>query len=144
MDTVLTSLSVDSSFFYQFFISAIFFIVAKFLFFEKLKSILLMREEKTSKLDGNADRIMQNAAQKAEKFRAELDATYVKAKQLVQDKNAQKLKEAAEMIQRAETLAEDQLKKNSLALAKELDSLQKSIDLEVDSLSAQLVNRITN
>jgi F-type H+-transporting ATPase subunit b len=147
MDTILnifTSLGADKTFFHQLALVIIFYFALKMSLFSKLQEVLDLRENKTTKLDGNANKKFAEAEELSLKYKSELDkanqeAFSVISKQRNESQNIQKTKvKEVEAKLNAEV---DEKRKEFMA---ELEVHKTNILKEADSLSGELVNKITN
>lgn len=147
MDTFLNifkSLGADVTFFYQLVLVLVFYFVLKYSLFGKLQEVLDLRENKTTKLEGNANKKFAEAEELAQKYKAELAKANQEAYSLLSDKKA-----AAESAQKAKLKeVENQLNIQVEAKRKEfmaeLEVHKENVLKEADSLSGDLVNKLTN
>jgi F0F1-type ATP synthase membrane subunit b/b' len=142
MDTILESLAIDGSFFSQLVICIAFFFIAHHLFFDKLKFILLSREEKTTKLEAKAEVNFQDATEKTQKYQTEIDEAYKSARTKFLEKQSQANKEAGQIISQAEGEAENFLKTKRADAEQEVGQLRTKVLEEVEQLSNNLVEKV--
>jgi F-type H+-transporting ATPase subunit b len=146
MDMILTifkSLGVDQTVFIQFCtLIAIFFLVSNLLF-SKLQEVLVLREDKTTKLEGNAHTIYKQADELAEQYKARLE----KSHQDSHHSNQKKKSEIANLHKEKIKMAEDQFSKEyeekRAVILTEVAAQKATLMSKVDELSGNLVSKLT-
>lgn len=139
---IFTQLGVDSSLVPQFLIILMSFVIAHFLFLGKLQNVLETREEKTVKLESNADETIE----KVHRMQAEY-------KSKIEEANRSALKYSTEKKQRVSQKYSDHYKQTEKEINAYVDQSRNDFTNEVagnkdkylaeaDSLAQSLVNKI--
>lgn len=139
---IFTQLGVDSSLVPQFLIILMSFVIAHFLFLGKLQNVLETREEKTVKLESNADETIE----KVHRMQAEY-------KSKIEEANRSALKFSTEKKQRVSQKYSDHYKQTEKEINAYVDQSRNDFTNEVagnkdkylaeaDSLAQSLVNKI--
>ncbi len=139
---IFTQLGVDNSLVPQFVIILVSFVLAHFLFLEKLQSVLEIREEKTVKLESSADETVEKVQRMQIDYKAKID-----------DANRTALKTATEKKQKITQKYTDQYKATEKEVntfvdqsrnefTKEIAGTKEAYLSEADALSKSLVQKI--
>lgn len=139
---VFTQLGVDSSLVPQFVIILVVFVIAQFLFLGKLQDVIETREEKTVKLENNADDTIEKVQRMQSEYKAKLDSV-----------NSTSLKEASEKKQKITQKYTELYKETEKEVNTFVDQSRKEFENEVagnkdkylaeaDTLAQSLVQKI--
>ena len=99
---IFTQLGVDSTIFAQFAIFTVLFFVLKYVWFNKLLSVIELRENSTTKRDSNANEKFNEAGKLAQKYDDEIQDTYAETFKNVNSKKEALLKEEGIRIREVE------------------------------------------
>ncbi|PIK14312.1 hypothetical protein [Halobacteriovorax sp. JY17] len=147
MDTFLNifkSLGADITFFYQLALVIIFYFVLKYSLFGKLQEVLELRENKTTRLEGNANKKFAEAEELAQKYKAELNKANQEAYSLLSDKKNSALDAQKSKLKEVENQLNIQVETKRKEFMAELETHKANVLKEADSLSSDLVNKLTN
>ena len=86
---IFGQLGVDQTVFIQFIIAVIVFIGCKFFFLSKMRLILQTREELTTGLEEEAEKLAHKTQEASEKFKAQVESTYQKNQEKFNSKKAE-------------------------------------------------------
>jgi F0F1-type ATP synthase membrane subunit b/b' len=139
---VFTQLGVDSSLVPQFVIILVVFVIAQFLFLGKLQDVIETREEKTVKLESNADDTIEKVQRMQSEYKAQIDSA-----------NSTSLKEASEKKQKITQKYTELYKETEKEVNAYVDQSRKEFENEVagnkdkylaeaDTLAQSLVQKI--
>ena len=139
---IFTQLGVDDSLVPQFVIILVSFVIAHFLFLEKLQSVLEVREEKTVKLESSADETIEKVQRMQINYKAKIE-----------DANRSALKTANEKKQKITQKYNDQYKQTEKEVNTFVDQSRNDFTEEIkgnrdkylaeaESLSKSLVHKI--
>ncbi|CBW28182.1 putative ATP synthase subunit B' [Halobacteriovorax marinus SJ] len=147
MDTILNifkSLGADITFFYQLALVLVFYFVLKYTLFGKLQEVLDLRESKTTKLEGNANKKFAEAEELAQKYKAELDRANHDAYSLLSEKRNAAIDAQKSKLKEVENQLNIQVDEKRKEFMAELEVHKANVLKEADSLSGDLVNKLTN
>lgn len=147
MDTILNifkSLGADETFFYQLALVIIFYFALKMSLFSKLQEVLDLRENKTTKLDGNANKKFAEAEQLSLKYKSELEKANQEAYSIVSQKRNEALNQQKKKVKEVEARLNSEVEEKRKEFMAELEVHKTNILKEADSLSSELVNKLTN
>ena len=133
MDVVLgifDQLGADKSLIYQLVIFFVMFVLSKVLFFNHLQFVLENREEKTVKLEGNAEKQFQKISEMSASYKEKITAAHKQAKDQISNEKNQITKEL-------ESKYRDQEKEINLFVEKARIEANKEIDIKKDEVLAE-------
>lgn len=145
MDTflaVFTSLGVDSSLLIQIIIIAIAFFASKLLFLNQLQFILENREEKTVKLENNADENMNKVTKMMTDYKQKTDSAMKEAMKNFNDKKQAITKKMDDFFKTTEKEVNLQIESSREKIEKDISENQSKYLQEVDALSEDLIKKI--
>lgn len=146
MDTLINifkSLGVDQTVFIQFGIVVVLYFILTTLFFGKLQFVIETRDNKTTKREGNANKMFAEAEALAEKYKKTIDEAHseainqsTKKKNALTEKNKEQFKAKASQIEAAldEARARNQ---------EEIESRRQQVMSSADSLSKELLTKLS-
>ncbi|WP_372653558.1 hypothetical protein [Halobacteriovorax sp.] len=147
MDTFLNifkSLGADFTFFYQLALVLVFYFALKYSLFGKLQEVLELRENKTTKLEGNANKKFAEAEELAQKYKSELSKANQEAYTFLTDKKNNALDVQKSKLKEVENQLNIQVEAKRKEFMAELEVHKNNVLKEADSLSGDLVNKLTN
>jgi F-type H+-transporting ATPase subunit b len=147
MDTILNifkSLGADITFFYQLVLVIVFYFALKMSLFSKLQEVLDLRENKTTKLDGNANKKFAEAEELSLKYKSELDKANQEAFSIVSAKKEESLNTQKVKVKEIDGKLNAEIDEKRKVFMAELETHKTNILKEADSLSGDLVNKLTN
>jgi F0F1-type ATP synthase membrane subunit b/b' len=117
---IFTQLGVDSSLVPQFVIILVVFVIAHFLFLGKLQNVIETREEKTVKLESNADETIEKVQRMQNEYKIKIE-----------EANRAALKEASEKKQNITQKYTDQYKQTEKEVNTFVDQTRNEFTKEV-------------
>jgi len=141
---IFKSLGADVTFFYQLALVIIFYFTLKVSLFSKLQEVLDLRENKTTKLEGNANKKFAEAEELSQKYKSELDKVNHEAFGVIASKKNVVLDIQKAKIKDVEAKLNVQVDEKRKVFMTEVAEHKATILKEADSLSSDLVNKLTN
>jgi F-type H+-transporting ATPase subunit b len=145
MDAILNifkSLDIDQTFFVQFAIVSVLYLVMRSLLFGKLQEVLDLREEKTTKMEDGAAEKLNKAEKLAKEYKEKIDGAKGEAFKIVTSHKDSVISREATKIKEHETKLEAEADTKRSEFAKEIASKKEAIMQQADSLSQDLVTKI--
>ena len=139
---IFNQLGVDATIAYQFAIFVVLFALLKTLFFDKLQFVLELREAKTTKLDGAADKKFGEADKLAAEYDQKMKSVNAQAMNHVSEVKAKAISEQKAEIKKIEEQLEDQVESKRKEFIKEIDVQRAEILKNADQLSDGLVQKL--
>lgn len=139
---IFTQLGVDNSLVPQFVIILGVFIIAQFLFLGRLQEVLENREEKTVKLENNADETLEKVQRMQAEYKTQIDET---SRSVLKDSTEQKHKivqRYTEQYKQAEREVNAYVDQTRNEFSKEVGLNKEKYLAEAESLSQSLVQKI--
>lgn len=146
MDAVVAifqQLGADSSLIYQFAIFVVVFLVSKFGFFNHLQKVLVTREEKTVKLEGNAEAKFEEVNKLAEEYKARIQGANKEAREKFDKEKSGIEKEQEARYRKHEKEISEYIDSSRNEALKELESKKEAVMAEAGQLASNLVQKIT-
>lgn len=144
MDAILENLDLNKSFFHQLGIIICFFALAKYALFDKLKLVLELRDSKTNKLSNSAEDDFNKATTLGEKYKSLIDGAYDKAQESLTNNKKKLAEEEAAAVSKAEQEAGEFLNEKRQQYTAEIEGKRAEVMAEANSLTKELVSKITN
>lgn len=119
------------------------FLISKFIFFNKLQFVIENREEKTTKLEMNADETFEKANKLAEKYKQKVEGAHLKAQQLFNEKRSEIHSRERDTLKKTETEVNSYIETSKLQVKKDIDSKRNEILAESNHLAGMLVDKLT-
>lgn len=141
---IFTQLGVDSTIFAQFAIFTVLFFVLKYVWFNKLLSVIELRENSTTKRDSNANEKFNEADKLAQKYDDEIQDTYAETFKNVNSKKEALLKEEGIRIREVEGKLATEFEAKRAELEEDYKAKKSQVLSNVDSLSGDLLNKLLN
>src|SRR5574343_279745 len=99
---VLQRLQIDSTIIPTFFIVILFYLLINFIFFKPLLSVIVTREQKTTKLEEEANAKSATANQMMNEYKQKLENAYIEAQKVIKTKKSEVIKAEREKYLAAE------------------------------------------
>jgi len=139
---IFNKLGVDQAVFYQLIVFAFIYLILRNLFFSKLKFVVLTRETKTTKLDDEANKKLQEANQLQEQYKKELNSVHAEIFSKSKDQKESLLSTQKGLLKQEEQKANSMLESEVATFARELDQKKSQILQTSDQLSKELLERL--
>lgn len=146
MDAVLAifkQLGANESLLYQFIIFVSVFLIAKFGFFNHLQRILETREDKTVKLEGNADAQFEEVSRLTSEYKDRIQSANKEAREKFDKEKFEIEKKEEGRYREHEKEISAYIESSRNEIMKELDSKKQEVMNEADQLANSLVQKIT-
>ncbi len=140
---ILNKLGLDATFFTQFVIIIILYIILRALFVSKLQFVLDQRDQQTGKKLLHAEEKFKKANIYAEEFSNKIQEAHADAHEILFSRKREMEKKASEVIFGAETRAESEFDSKIKEIKKEFAERKSGLGTEVEKLSNELLKKIT-
>lgn len=139
---IFTQLGVDSSLVPQFVIILVVFVIAQFLFLGKLQDVLETREEKTVKLESNADETIEKVQKMQVEYKAKIEETNRSALKTSIEKKQQIAQKYTEQYKQTEREVNAYVDQSRNEFTKDVELNKDKYLAEADTLAQSLVQKI--
>jgi F0F1-type ATP synthase membrane subunit b/b' len=139
---IFTQLGVDSSLVPQFVIILVAFIIAQFLFLGKLQSVIETREEKTVKLESNADETIEKVQKMQVDYKSKIENANREALKITTEKKQKLVQKYTDQYKQTEKEVNAFVDQSRNDFKKEVEGNKGAYLAEADSLSQTLVQKI--
>jgi F0F1-type ATP synthase membrane subunit b/b' len=139
---IFTQLGVDSSLVPQFLIILAAFIIAQFLFLGKLQSVIETREEKTVKLESNADETIEKVQKMQADYKSKIENANRSAMKVSSEKKQKIVQKFTDQYKQTEKEVNAFVDQSRNDFKKEVEGNKSAYLAEADSLSQTLVQKI--
>lgn len=139
---IFTQLGVDSSLVPQFLIILVVFVIAQFLFLGKLQNVIETREEKTVKLESNADETIEKVNKMQAEYKAKIDEANQSALKTSTEKKQKIAQTYSEQYKQSEKEVNAYVDQSRNDFAKDVQSNKEKYLAEADNLAQSLVQKI--
>ncbi len=139
---IFTQLGVDSSLVPQFLIILAAFIIAQFLFLGKLQSVIETREEKTVKLESNADETIEKVQKMQADYKSKIENANRSAMKVSSKKKQKIVQKFTDQYKQTEKEVNAFVDQSRNDFKKEVEGNKSAYLAEADSLSQTLVQKI--
>ncbi len=139
---IFTQLGVDSSLVPQFVIILAAFIIAQFLFLGKLQSVIETREEKTVKLESNADETIEKVQKMQADYKSKIENANRSAMKISSEKKQKIVQKFTDQYKQTEKEVNAFVDQSRNDFKKEVEGNKSAYLAEADSLSQTLVQKI--
>jgi F-type H+-transporting ATPase subunit b len=146
MDVVLgifDQLGADKSLIYQLVIFIVMFIISKFLFFNHLQFVIENREEKTVKLEGNAEKQFEEINKMSSDYKEKITNAHKEAKEKSSSEKAKIVKELESKYREHEKEINTFVEKSREEANKEIGAKKEEILSEAEQLANNLVQKLS-
>lgn len=139
---IFTQLGVDSSLVPQFVIILVAFIISQFLFLGKLQSVIETREEKTVKLESNADETIEKVQKMQVDYKSKIENANREALKITTEKKQKLVQKYTDQYKQTEKEVNAFVDQSRNDFKKEVEGNKGAYLAEADSLSQTLVQKI--
>jgi F0F1-type ATP synthase membrane subunit b/b' len=139
---IFTQLGVDSSLVPQFLIILTIFIIAQLLFLGKLQNVLETREEKTVKLESNADETIEKVQRMQLEYKTKMEEASRSALKTSSEKKQKIIQKYSDQYKQTEKEVGSYVDQSRNEFLNEVDSNKEKYLSEADSLAQSLVQKI--
>jgi F0F1-type ATP synthase membrane subunit b/b' len=140
---VLGRLNIDSTIIPTFFIVIIFFLLINFIFFKPLLSVIMAREEKTTKLEDEANAKSNTANQMMNEYKQKLENAYMETQKVLKLRKSEVLKLQRQKYLEAEKEINVKNDNEISAMLKDLSGKGEAVISKSGELSKLLVEKLT-
>jgi len=139
---IFTQLGVDSSLVPQFLIILSIFIVTQFLFLGKLQEVIENREEKTTKLENNADDVLEKVKKMQIEYNSKVDEANRKALTSTTESKQKIIQKFSEQYKTTEKEVNTYVEQARHNLNNEIEMNKQAYLADADNLAQSLVQKI--
>jgi len=139
---IFTQLGVDSSLVPQFVIILVVFVIAQFLFLGKLQDVIETREEKTVKLESNADETIEKVQKMQVEYKAKIEEANRSALKSSTEKKQHIVQKYTDQYKQTEKEVNAYVDQSRNEFSKEVEANKDKYLSEADSLAQSLVQKI--
>lgn len=139
---IFTQLGVDSSLVPQLVIIVVVFILVQFLFLGKLQDVLETREEKTVKLESNADETIEKVSKMQTEYKAKIEDANRSALKTSSEKKAKIVQKYTDQYKQSEKEVNAYVDQSRNEFTKEVAGNKDKYLAEADALAQSLVQKI--
>jgi F-type H+-transporting ATPase subunit b len=139
---IFTQLGVDSSLVHQFVIILVVFIIAQFLFLGKLQNVIETREEKTTKLESNADETILKVQRMQNEYKNKIEDASRSALKNSAEKKQQIVQKYSDQYKQAEKEVNSYVDQSRNDFKRDVDANKEKYLKEAEALSESLVQKI--
>lgn len=146
MDAVVAifeQLGADKSLLYQFVIFVVVFVVAKFGFFQHLQNVLETREDRTVKLEGNAEAKFEEVNRLSEEYKQRIHTANKEAREKFDKEKFSVEKDEETRYRSKEKEISEYVDNSRTELLQGLQAKKDQVMKEADQLAETLVQKIT-
>lgn len=143
IQAIFSQLGANGSVINQLVIVFVLFLVSKYIFFNKLQFVIENREEKTTKLELNADETFEKANKLAEKYKNKIEAAHLKAQQVLNEKKSEIQARERDLLKKTENDVAAYVETSKSQIKKDIDSKRSEILAESNHLAGMLVDKLT-
>ncbi|MCB0377623.1 MAG: ATP synthase F0 subunit B [Bdellovibrionales bacterium] len=140
---ILTSLGIDSTFFYQFVIFFIAFLSMNFIVFRPYLNAHDERIRRTVGGQKEAEDLMQSAAKEEEIYKAEARKLNSEIREIFATSNAKAKKETEEILNQAKTEADQEVEKGRKSLEATIQEVRKEMEAHIPEISKKIETKFT-
>ena len=139
---IIEQLGLNSSFFFQFVIALISFVILGQLVFKPYLSALEMREQRTTGSESDAVELLKQTEQLKRQYETEARVVAGRVKEIFDDFRSQASQEAEQIVQTARAQSTQLLESGKAGVAEQLSRAYKDIELEVPKISGAMKERL--
>lgn len=140
---IFNKLGVDYSFYYQFALFLILFVILKYLFFNKVQFIIELRESKTNGLIKNANNKFNKGMKIADECKEKIDNTHAKVQEELRSHKKNICTKEYKDYSKEEIRIMSEFDEERSKLHQEAMERQKEAIGKVDEFSNELVKKLT-
>lgn len=139
---IFDQLGADKSLLYQLIVFVVMFILSKTLFFNHLQFVLENREEKTVKLEGNAEKKFATINKMSSEYKDKIRHARKEAKDEVNFEKTKILKEFEAQFRHQEQEINNFVENSRKEISKEIETKKQEILAQADGLADGLVQKL--
>ena len=140
---ILNALKIDKTVFIQFALLVLFFNTIAVIFFNKIKTVLELRENKTINLENNAHAVYKQAEDLSEQYKAKIEKTHNDSQNFSQNKKSEVMNKERELLKTAEEKINNEYEERKAKILKEMAEKKATVMAEAEKLSANLIEKLT-
>ena len=140
---IFGQLGADKTLWYQFAIVVVMYLLSKHLFFEHLQNVIESREEKTVKLEGNADKQFEEVNKMASGYNEKINSATKEARKNFEDEKSKITKSLEESYRSEEKKINDYVDQSRKEAEAKLVEEKNKVLGEAETLANSLVQKIT-
>jgi F0F1-type ATP synthase membrane subunit b/b' len=140
---VLQRLQIDSTIIPTFFIVILFYLLINFIFFKPLLSVIVTREQKTTKLEEEANAKSATANQMMNEYKQKLENAYIEAQKVQKTKKSEVIKAEREKYLAAEKQIIEKNEQEISSIFKDLSVKRQEVLGRSEELSKLFVEKLT-
>ena len=141
--TILESLDIDETFFYQMGIFVTLFFVLKVIFFERLQGVIKLREDKTLKRKEAADKKFAEAEGFSSRYREKIKKANAEGREILNRQKRRVVEEEKIRLKKAEEDIGGEFEKEVGAFGDEIARREGEVLKNSDALCRKLVEKLT-
>jgi F-type H+-transporting ATPase subunit b len=143
IQSILSQLGINESFFSQFIIIIVLFIILKFVLFNKLQFVLDNRDEKTVKLESSADNLFDKVNKMAEEYKNKIEEKHVEVQAYLNGEKAQSINDENIKLKEIESEIELFVEDSRSEIKEEVKEKEEEILSHTDDLAKTLIEKLT-
>jgi F0F1-type ATP synthase membrane subunit b/b' len=139
---IFTQLGVDSSLVPQFIIILVVFTLAQFLFLGKLQNVLQTREEKTVKLESNADETIEKVQKMQSEYKSKIEEASRSALKTANEKKQKIIQKYTDQYKETEKQTNSYVDQSRNEFLRDVEINKEKYLSEAESLAHSLVQKM--
>ncbi len=139
---IFGQLGADKTLWYQFAIVVVMYLLSKHLFFEHLQNVIETREEKTVKLEGNAEKQFDEINKLSGEYKEKINSANKEAKLKLDENKKQIAKDLESKYRGEEKTINDYIESSRKDIEADLAQKKDQLLSEAETLSNSLVQKI--
>ena len=140
---ILVQLGADQSFFYQLGIILGVFVIARFLFIDHLQAVIEKREDKTVKLEGDAEKQFDEINKIQDEYKQKIQVASKEMRTKLESNKNEIIKKQEARYRENEAEINAYLDKTRAELEAEVNEKKEEVMAEADKLAANLVKKLS-
>ena len=140
---ILNALKIDKTVFIQFGLLVLFFNTVAVLLFNRIKVVLELRENKTTKLENHAHAVYKQAEELGEQYKAKVEKTHAESQSSSQKKKSDVMSKERELLKLAEDKISSEYEERKSKILKDMSEKRAVVMAEAEKLSGNLVEKLT-
>jgi len=140
---ILVQLGADKSFFYQLAIILIVFVIARFLFIDHLQAVIERREDKTVKLEGDAEKQFDEINKIQDEYKQKIQGASKEMRAKLESNKNEIIKKQEARYRSNEAEINAYLDKTRAEVEAEINEKKEEVMAEADKLAANLVKKLS-
>ncbi|MAZ49324.1 MAG: hypothetical protein CME65_12245 [Halobacteriovoraceae bacterium] len=140
---ILVQLGADQSFFYQLGIILLVFIIARFIFIDHLQAVIERREDKTVKLEGDAEKQFDEISKIQDQYKEKIQGASKEMRVKLESNKSEIIKKHEARYRSSEAEVNEYLDKTRAEVEAEINEKKEEVMAEADKLAANLVKKLS-